>query len=122
MNKQEVFDKVAKHLLQQNARSATANDFCEYRGKTGLMCAVGCLIPDVAYSPGIEGMGVVGLIDHYRRQGAVMLHLVEDNGLTVDNSQMLVDLQYLHDKMPVHQWQDKLAEIAKQYNLVMVGE
>ena len=49
MNTQQIFDKVATHLLTQNARSA-AEGSCLYRSPSGLKCAVGCLISDSVYA------------------------------------------------------------------------
>lgn len=50
MNHQEVFTKVATHLLKQGRRAlfAEKNGFrsCAYRGDNGTKCAVGCLIKD----------------------------------------------------------------------------
>ena len=69
MNQQEIFDKVATHLIAQGKQSllsswwsrsvqtAQWNDQgCAYRGDDGTMCAAGCLIPDDEYSPAFEGM------------------------------------------------------------------
>ena len=60
MNQQEIFDKVATHLIAQGKQSlcywrSTELD-CAYRGDDGTMCAAGCLIPDDEYSPAFEGM------------------------------------------------------------------
>ena len=47
---QEVFDRVASHLLTQSARSLLPDGSgCAYRGANGRMCAVGCLIADYEY-------------------------------------------------------------------------
>ena len=46
MNRQEVFDKVAIHLLTQNAKALNSGGLCVYKTPNGLRCAVGCLIPD----------------------------------------------------------------------------
>jgi hypothetical protein len=44
------------HLATQKARAwSEDNGTCGYRTETGLMCAVGCLIPDELYDPEIEG-------------------------------------------------------------------
>lgn len=45
--KQELFDRISKHLLKQNERSAEhIGGACRYRGDNGLKCAVGAIIPD----------------------------------------------------------------------------
>ena len=44
---QTVFDRVATHLLTQNAQSLDIVDGeCLYRGEDGKMCAAGCLLTD----------------------------------------------------------------------------
>lgn len=48
MTNQEIFEKVAKHLLDQGRRSTLATPTgdegaCAYRGTGGAKCAVGCL-------------------------------------------------------------------------------
>ena len=58
MNQQEIFDKVATHLIAQGKQSLmiSNDEACAYRGTNGNMCAAGCLIPDDEYSPEFEGM------------------------------------------------------------------
>jgi len=55
MTNQEVFDKVATHLLTQGKQSVNAGGTCLYRGPGGTSCAVGCLIPDKVYREEMEG-------------------------------------------------------------------
>jgi hypothetical protein len=57
--KQQVFDQVVKHLLKQGKRAYQEGKGCRYRTDDGLKCAVGCLLPDAAYTPDMEG-GLVG--------------------------------------------------------------
>ena len=54
MNQQEIFDKVATHLIAQGKRSIGFGGACAYRGDNGSMCAAGCLIPDDEYKPEFE--------------------------------------------------------------------
>ena len=56
---QELFDKVAKHLLTQR-EPAIAKDYtaCRYRAPDGKSCAIGCLIDDKHYKEDYEGVGV----------------------------------------------------------------
>lgn len=60
MTAQEVFDKVATHLLKQGVCSADDDNDreCLYRGPNGTMCAAGALIPDDKYDPILEGFPV----------------------------------------------------------------
>lgn len=46
---QEAFEKSARHLLSQNAKSTSYSQYggsCVYRSSSGLMCALGIFIPD----------------------------------------------------------------------------
>lgn len=59
MNPQEIFDKVATHLIAQGKQSLDYDGRargCAYRGDDGTMCAAGCLIPDDEYAPEFEGI------------------------------------------------------------------
>jgi len=61
MIKQEIFNKVVRHLHEQGERALDkSGKVCVYRdgiGKNGkvLTCAVGCLIPEGLYDPACEG-------------------------------------------------------------------
>ena len=57
MTNQQIFNKVAKHLLKQGRRARDGNG-CAYRGENGTKCAVGCLIPDALYDDRLEGSSV----------------------------------------------------------------
>ena len=67
MNQQEIFDKVATHLIAQGKQSLGARPVfigdagCAYRGADGTMCAAGCLIPDDEYRPEFETIPWVGI-------------------------------------------------------------
>lgn len=57
MNKQEIFDKVYLGLKSQDFKPSMLGTSCAYRGKDGLKCAVGHLIPDELYDPTWEESG-----------------------------------------------------------------
>ena len=67
MNQQEIFDKVATHLIAQGKQSMGVGygplgaAGCAYRGDGGTMCAAGCLIPDDEYKPQFEGIPWVSI-------------------------------------------------------------
>lgn len=117
MTTQEIFDKVAVHLLTQNEKStetmrhieptspSTIN--CRYRGAEGRMCAIGCLIPDHKYDPRIEG----GSVDSHR-----VLEVLYDIGIQ-EHSIFLIRLQHIHDGIEVIEWRNKLKQVAQQYSL-----
>ena len=63
--RQEIFDHVIKHLRSQRRQSLDYilgdDGHCAYRGANARMCAVGCLIADDEYTPGMEGQTVDGI-------------------------------------------------------------
>lgn len=115
MTKQEIFDRVARHLLAQGKRAVAMMDDgeeqCRYRGEGGTKCAVGCLIADEAYSSAIEGKtaGTILVRDALRDSGVDM-----SDESTVD---MLRALQEVHDDHTVSAWPESLREVALDYDL-----
>ena len=57
MNRQEIFDKIYLHLIEQGRKSIDSDGQCMYRSPDGDKCAIGCLIPDELYTPELEGNG-----------------------------------------------------------------
>jgi hypothetical protein len=108
---QEVFSKIEAHLLTQGQRSEV-NQVCKYR-YNGLMCAVGCLIDDEHYSTDIEGMCAHSL------PYTIIESIFKDNDK--DNieigTNMLSDLQDMHDMSSIYNWRSHLNKIAYQYNV-----
>jgi hypothetical protein len=116
---QEVFDKVASHLLKQNMKSLDGDDpdlpfddeWAMYRieffvdGKLiKLQCAAGCLIPDEQYDESVM-------------EGSYWRELV-DCGLAPDKHVLLIEeLQKLHDRLPVGEWRPGLLLIARTFGL-----
>jgi hypothetical protein len=113
MTQQEIFDKVALHLLRQGKRATYDGEsfICRYRAFDGTSCAIGCLIEDKWYSSGLEGCSI------YARdiQGALKLSgILADDG-TIRS--LLGSLQYLHDGIDPSSWREELFAIANRYNL-----
>lgn len=103
LDKQQMFDTVVKHLLAQGERSVAIINYenrCMYRFE-GLKCAVGCLIPDDLYIPEMEGLNVAGLLDKYPA-------LKE----SIPHQNLALELQYVHDEVPVDKWRGELVRIA----------
>jgi hypothetical protein len=104
---QEVFDQVAKHLLEQGKRSSRSiedgDEFCLYRGPEGTMCAAGYLISDNEYEDDMEGRGWRNLVN---------------NGYASDAHIDMIDcLQCIHDKKAPSTWREELLEISKGFDL-----
>ncbi len=119
MNRQEIFDTVAKHLLTQNRQSVTLICTCLYRGPEGLKCAIGCLIPDELYKPAIERHPVFSLICKPERLGYTQQQQADlaKLGFTKDNELFLTRLQKIHDNYKPEEWHACLKTLAKIYNL-----
>lgn len=110
---QEVFNRVALHMLKQNAKSTnmgllTADAqpamLCLYRGKDSLgSCAAGCLIADDEYNQKFEGKTWSGMVD---RKWVPPQHV-----------SLIRKLQNVHDGSSVEDWPRKLAEVAKEFSL-----
>lgn len=85
LSKQEIFDRIASHLIAQGSGSTNAEGECVYRSPNGTSCAVGCLIPDELYNPDFEMNSVKYLPLGVREY------------LGLDNMEMLSNLQTIHD-------------------------
>lgn len=114
MTKQQVFDKVVTHLLAQGEAS-TAGRGCAYRGRNGLMCAVGCLIPDEMYNSEMEGI-LAGFVI------AGSPELQQLFAAEVLDSDFLGQLQSCHDGAPVTEWPAELRLIAGEHDLILPKE
>jgi len=110
MDKQEIFDKVATHLMTQLKRAekrrvpsygSAGDTYCRYRTDEGLSCAVGCLIKDEDYSPGMEGRSVHNLNLTYLKKEVYFL----------------AKLQAIHDMEDVKNWGADLGALAEEYGL-----
>ena len=121
-HKQELFDKVSKHLLKQN-KKAHQNGSCRYRTTEGLSCAVGCLIADKHYHPNCEGVSIPSSlkdintnVTHVWDISAYTLvaSLIESLGYTptTDDLSLLRSLQFIHDDYDVDNWRDELMKLA----------
>ena len=57
MDKQAVYDAVRQHAVKQGSL-AIEGDYCRYRTTTGKKCFIGALIPNSAYTEGMEGVSI----------------------------------------------------------------
>ncbi len=69
---------------------------CAYRGVDGDMCAVGCLLADDEYNPGMENNSVMELADLFGTTG-MFRNLALPERL-IPHAKMLEALQDLHDR------------------------
>ncbi len=106
LSRQEIFNKVYRHLLTQNAM-AKDNERCMYRSPEGLRCAVGCLLTDgEAVECDSELAGVTGLY----KKGVLPKRLI-------DSMELLSHLQLVHDAYPVAGWEGRLRTVAFNFGL-----
>lgn len=115
LSNQEVFDKVARHLLIQGKQSLNSGKgdtpICLYRGPNGLKCAIDCLLSDdlaEAFDKRQDSTSVVSL--------SVDGLLPED--LREVDLALLIRLQGLHDDASVLDWPKGLMQIAGAFELV----
>lgn len=117
MDRQDVFDAVAEHLIQQgkaavSAKSPDGFEYCRYRTPDGCKCAVGALIPDNAYDPGIEDLVVFDA-----RVQELLPFLVDD----ITDVAILSRLQRAHDDK-LHNggllcWYEYMLQVAADFDL-----
>ena len=100
---QEVFDQVYIHLLTQNKKSRDRTT-CLYR-YNGLKCAAGCLISDNEYQPEMEGRNWYLLYTNFN--------------ITNNHHNLINDLQIIHDKKAVEDWENELSILAESYSLTI---
>jgi len=122
---QEIFDIGAKHLLAQGVKACNEDDSqCAYRGQDGTKCAFGIFIPDEAYSPEIEGLGVEticsaedrGMSISRREACARVVEAVPE--LQHQYSRYLFSrLQGVHDGSSPHNWPKWLSNLAAEFCL-----
>lgn len=118
ITKQQIFDKVAAHLLQQNAQSVSGAQ-CMYRSPNGLMCAVGCLIDNEHYNPEFESLACTAMpvIDALRKSNIISDKDFKDRIEPKSTINMLRTIQNMHDSNdPIH-WPNRLEAIALHYEL-----
>lgn len=111
MTPQEIFDKVARHLLTQNAKSvvldADGEELCRYRGDGGMKCAAGALIEDTEYDPRMEGYV-------WRPSNSEVLGSVMER---VGHPELVGELQGVHDGWEVWFWPKELRRVAANHGL-----
>ena len=105
MTKQEIFDTVAAHLLEQKEtcviRTSSGTDFCAYRGDRGMMCAIGVLVPDNLYEQSMEGGPVYALLEEWPE---VCKAIWGRKKMAPYQKKFLSDLQLIHDELNPETW------------------
>ena len=100
-DRQKAFDTMIDQLRKQGQPSAH-HGWCVYRDDEGNKCAVGALIPDEAYTPKIEDLRLVDIVQKFYGNDAVFTFLrdaqrtIHDRAfhlLTTKNVPFLVTLE-----------------------------
>lgn len=126
-----IFNTVANHLVRQNRQSLRKTDElnkCAYRSDDGTncKCAMGVLIPDDKYDPIFEGYSLHSRINRLAGYGdltnvcepvLVLATIFKDLNYSNDNMRLVLELQFIHDNVPVKEWNSHLEEFAKSYNI-----
>lgn len=125
LTNQQIFDKVATHLLTQGDLSINMDGICQYRADSGFKCAAGVLIHDEHYSPDLEGSSVAlpgGVTDDDElrwRRNKIQAALIA-SGVNVDEFstlELVMNLQAIHDNTPPHNWRASLKSAAVRAGL-----
>lgn len=103
---QQLFDKVAFHLLNQGKKCA-ADGNCLYRHE-GLCCAAGCLLDDQHYELVIEGESMKAC----SKNSSIFQGIVGES-----NMELLEYLQDIHDERRPSEWREWLGILASQEGL-----
>lgn len=103
LTQQKIFNKVAKHLLTQK-KKAKQDGVCVMKTKAGLMCAVGCLIPDSMRND--NNITIQGQSDKWKKYVGFS-----------QNQGLLGQLQNVHDGYKPSQRFKKLSIVAKDRKL-----
>lgn len=115
MTPQDIFNKVAAHLLTQQKTSMREHQFgskqCAYRGDDGCKCAVGCLIEDEEYAPWMEGLSIHGVVNEDRCPASLR------NRFDIHSLDICRQLQFIHDNVDVCAWKEELDIQGERFGL-----
>lgn len=121
--KQQIFDQVSAHMLEQNkpSKKLEPNGFskmCAYRGgESGeLKCAAGCLIADDEYIPEMDQTGFVD----GKQTGSDWSSLIRRDLVTDAHSVIISELQQVHDTVDPVSWKRQLNQLAQRNGLVPI--
>lgn len=122
LTRQQIFNKITKHLLKQNKFSGNPKR-PQYHAKNGLKCAIGCLIPDELYHSIIEGVGIdnremdMSESTSFFNKESALIQILMESGIKIDDFDLISDLQVVHDDEPVDTWIKCLNNVAFEHGL-----
>jgi hypothetical protein len=113
LTNQQVFNRVAAHLLKQGRAAINNDGLCRYRALDGEQCAFGCIIPDELYDPIIEGRPATHLLQEKLFR--------EQLGLINVDTRLIDKLQLAHDRTlrrySIKEWREHMRGIAVIWSL-----
>lgn len=114
---QDAYTKAYRGLESQNWRQSTQSTgddsgMCVYRGTEGRKCAVGWVIPDAVYTPGMEGKGVT-----FAMVEELYPDLNEADQCSMQD--FLRDLQNLHDDCEGAKMKNAFVVYGRNHELVI---
>ncbi|WP_321941684.1 hypothetical protein [Paraburkholderia tropica] len=118
LDAQALFDRIARHMLTQRARSTVdGTRDCLYRDLHGRACAVGAIIPGAVYRESMEHKGITALM--------LLLSLDEFNTpqhrafsrFLTQHAPMLMNFMRIHDQALPELWPDDLRTLARLHAL-----
>lgn len=117
--KQELFNYVARHLLEQNERCIDPEDGgCAYRDDVGRRCAIGCLIDDKHYSKSLEGLRLTATCVMDAVEGSIGRKITGRYDCSPHTERIVLKrLQGIHDAEEVEDWPTFLRAAAHDYEL-----
>lgn len=110
VSKQRMFDMVLDHAREQQCK-AEGFGTCLYRSGNGAKCFVGAMINDAFYH---ESMEEQQADDH-----DILMAVQRSFGRRVNDEgvQFLLELQEIHDKYDVEDWETKFRQLAHKHVL-----
>jgi len=112
MEPQEVFNKIVKHLRKQK-RASRCKDGGLYFSPNGDKCSTGCLMEDGEYRDQYEGLDMNEMI-------AIAVPSLHDR--LFPHVELLCEIQEVHDNHDPCEWEDDLASVANEFDLLMPKE
>jgi len=103
--------------MKQGKKAIDGED-CVYRGKDGLRCGIGCLIPNRIYCKELEGGGIWAMYRGAKRGARIALKVIDHLQVKVGSDvSFLSELQDIHDGKAVRVWAARLRDFAHRHDL-----
>lgn len=106
---------VKTHLLSQNSKSITPSQHCfYYEPVTKKKCAIGILIPESHYRVAFENATIEQLLENNPKFSLYLFKKFKFENLEV-MTELLTELQEIHDHSDVEEWNNHLQELEAKY-------